>query len=352
MVARAAGKRARNRKEMIDLVTGATGFIGGHLAERLLRQGREVRVLCRPGSEAKLPAAVAAHAQIARGDLRDEASLASAVVGVARVFHCAGHVSDWGAPDEFMAANVRGTEALYRAARAANVARAVHFSSIAVFGTPSPSSFDDTSPVAAASRDEYSNTKARGEAVAREAFAVGLPVTILRPAVVYGPRGTWLEEPLAMIRRGQMFLLGGGTGTCHPCYIENLLDATLLAAEHPRAPGEAFIVGDGESISFRDYFDAVASIAGRDPIRRSIALPVARTMASTFEAMARLRRATTRPLLTHTAIDMVTTRSEMSIQKIREELGFQPRYSFARAVEELGALYREGAPLTQSRTPL
>ena len=341
---------ARSEGTMIDLVTGATGFIGGHLAERLLREGREVRVLCRPGSESKLPAAIAARVQIALGDLRDEGSLISAVAGVSRVFHCAGHVSDWGTAAEFAAANVRGTEVLYRAARAANVARAVHFSSIAAFGTPSPAYFDDTSPLGggggAASRDEYSVTKASGEAVAKAAFEAGLPLTILRPAVVYGPRGTWLEEPLAMIQQRKMFLLGGGAGTCHPCYIENLVDAALLAAEHPRALGEAFIVGDGESISFRDYFDAVASIAGRDPIRRSIPLPVARTMAFTFEAVARLRRATTRPLLTHAAIDMVTTKSEMSIRKIREELGFQPRYSFARAIEELRAIYRE-APQTR-----
>ncbi|WP_394838740.1 NAD-dependent epimerase/dehydratase family protein [Pendulispora rubella] len=330
---------------MIDLVTGATGFIGGYLAERLLRHGRQVRVLCRPGSETKLTAAVAKDAQIARGDLRDEDSLTAAVAGAARVFHCAGHVSDWGTPDEFAATNVRGTEALYRAAHAAGVERVVHFSSIAAFGTPSPKYFDDATPLDGLARDGYSLTKASGEAVAHRAAEAGLPVTILRPAVVYGLRGTWLEEPLSMIQQGKMFLLGGGSGTCHPCYIENLIDATLLAAEHPAALGEAFIVGDGESISFRDYFNAVAAIAGRGPVRRSIPLPVARTMASSFEAMARFRRTATRPLLTHTAIDMVTTQSEMSIRKIREQLGWTPRYSFSSAMEELSALTRSRRPL-------
>src|ERR1700712_3868655 len=108
---------------MIDLVTGASGFVGGHLAERLLRTGRPVRVLCRPGSEAKLPPAVAARAEIALGDLRDEASLVTAVAGVDRLFHCAGHVSDWGTKDEFVSTNVRGTGALYRAALEAHVRR-------------------------------------------------------------------------------------------------------------------------------------------------------------------------------------------------------------------------------------
>lgn len=334
-----------------DLVTGATGFIGGHLAERLLRQGRSVRVLCRPGSEPKLPPAVAAGAQITLGDLRDQASLQAAVAGTARVFHCAGHVSDWGSRGDFEAANVRGTELLYRAAQRACVERVVHFSSIAVFGTPSPPYFDDASPLVGESRDGYSLTKASGERIAMSAFEAGLPLSILRPAVVFGWRGTWLEHPLAMIERGRMFLLGGGAGTCHPCYIENLLDAVLLAGEHPGAIGQAFIVGDAESISFREYFDALASIAGKGPIRRSIPLPAARLMASAFEAAARVRGTTQRPFLTHTAIDMVTTQSVMSSRKLQDRLGFRPRYSFTRAIEELRKQYADKALLRQSRTP-
>jgi nucleoside-diphosphate-sugar epimerase len=330
---------------MIDLVTGATGFIGGHLAERLLGEGREVRVLCRPGSEKKLSPALAGRVHVAHGDLRDEASLRASVAGVSRLFHCAAHVSDWGTPEEFVAANVRGTEVLYREARAAGVKRAVHFSSIAVFGTPSPAYFDDDTALAADSRDGYSVTKVQGEAAARAALAAGLPLTILRPAVVYGPRGTWLEEPLAMIEQGRMFLLGGGRGTCHPCYITNLVDATLLAATHPRALGAAYIVGDGERITFRQYFDAVASIAGRPPLRRSVPLPVARAMATAFETTQRLRGVSTRPLLTQAAIHMVTTVSEMSDRKIRAELGFQPRYTFVRAIDELRTRYRETGSL-------
>ena len=260
----------------LDLVTGATGFIGGHLAERLLGEGRQVRVLCRPGSERKLPPALAARAQLASGDLRDAASLTRAVAGVSRVFHCAAQVSDWGTLADFEANNVQGTRALYRAALAAGVTRAVHFSSIAVFGTPSPPYFDDATPPPSVSHDGYSTTKQSAEAVALEAFVAGLPLTILRPAVVYGRRGTWLEYPLEMIERGQFFLLAGGVGSCHPCYIENLIDATLLAAEHPSALGQAFIVADGESIWFSDNIAAGAAIAGRPPGSPPIPLAAAR----------------------------------------------------------------------------
>ena len=318
----------------MNLVTGATGFIGSHLARRLLREGERVRVLCRRESEAKLAPAIAAAAEIAYGDLRDRESLFAAARGTKRIFHCAGHVSDWGRDRAFFAANVDGTQWLLEAARASDLERFVHLSSIAVFGTPSPPRFDDDSPYGE-SRDGYSRSKVEGEKIAL-AFR-GVPVTVLRPAVVYGRGGAWLEEPLSMIEQGRMFLVGGGAGTCHPCYIENLLDAITLAATHPAAPGQAFIVGDGQSIPFHEYFDAVASLAGKPPVRRSIPLIAARPIALTLEAAARLTRKEQRPLLTATAIAMVTTRSEMSIEKIRRVLGWRPRFTFRAAIDDLRA---------------
>jgi 2-alkyl-3-oxoalkanoate reductase len=246
-------------------------------------------------------------------------------------------VSDWGPEEEFAAANVQGTRWLLEGAAGAR--RFVHLSSIAAFGTPAPPYFDDESPYGS-SVDAYSRTKVEGEKIAFELHRVAhLPVTVLRPAVVYGPGGAWLEQPLAMVEQDRMFLLGGGEGTCHPCYIENLVDAVLLAADHPAAVGQGFIVTDGESISFREYFDAVASIAGKPPIKRSIPVPVARGMATAFELAARARRRRARPLLTRAAIAMVTTKSRTSIAKIRRVLGWEPRYTFRSAIEELRNWY-------------
>jgi nucleoside-diphosphate-sugar epimerase len=323
---------------MIDLVTGATGFIGSHLAQRLLREGRSVRVLCRGGSESKLPPDVGSGADIVLGDLNDRTSLRLATAGIARVFHCAGHVLDWGSESDFMTTNVRGTKWLLEGAKAACVSSVVHFSSIAVFGTPLPPWFDDDSPYGPG-RDLYSRAKIDAENVALAFRDQGLRVAILRPAVVYGPRGRWLEDPLAMIEKGKMFLLGDGLGTCHPCYIENLLDATLLAAVHPRGVNGSFIVGDDDPISFRTYFDAVASLAGRPPVRRSVPVPVARAMAWTLELGARAVHSKQRPLLTRIAVEMLTTTSEMSMKRIKSELGYAPRYDFASAMSELRQRY-------------
>lgn len=323
----------------LEVVTGATGFIGRHLARRLLAERRRVRVLCRAASVARLDPEARASAEVAEGDLRDAGSLERALRGATRVFHCAGHVLDWGAEEQFREVNVAGTERLLEAARLQRVERVVHLSSIAVFGVPSPPSFDDASPYRPG-RDPYSRTKIAGEVAALRAHRErGVPVTVLRPAVVYGPLGTWAEEPVAMIRQGRMFLLGGGRGTCHPCYVQNLVDAMILAAEHPAAVGNAYIVADDEPLTFREYFDHLARIVGKGPIRRSIPLAVARSMATAMEAAARLRGSAARPLLTHAAIDMVATESRMSMRKIREELGFRPRYDVAAAMRELEAWF-------------
>ena len=318
-----------------DLVTGATGFIGQHLVRRLLAEGRPVRALCREGSETKLPAGVRAQVDVVFGDLADRESLFQAAEGVARVFHCAGEVSDWGPPERFLDANVRGTRWLLEAAHAAAVARFVHLSSFVVFGTPSPPEMDDASPYGPGN-DPYTTTKTEGE---KTVFAfhseTGLPVSVLRPTVVYGRGSTWLEEPMRMMKKGAFFLIGGGTGTCHPCYIENLLDAAWLVADHPRAVGQGYLVADDDPLSFREYFTALASLCGADEPRRSIPVPLARAVAVGLEAVARVTRSRGRPLLTRTAIDLVTTTSRVSIRKIRDELAFSPRYGFREAMKDL-----------------
>lgn len=324
----------------IDLVTGASGFIGRHLAERLLAAGRPVGVLCKPSSLWKLSPRIRERARILEGDLRDRESLRAAVRDAGRVFHCAGHVSDWGSEEEFFESNVRAVDWLLDAAAENRVERFIHLSSIAVFGVPSPPFFDDRSPYRPG-RDGYSRTKIAGERkVLRRHLESGLRTTVLRPAVVYGPYGTWVEEPLRMIRKNRMFLIHGGLGTCHPCYIENLVDAIVLVASREEAIGQAYIVGDDEPIPFHRYFNRLAEIAGKPPLQRSIPLPAARAMAMAFEGFARLGQWKSRPLLTRAAIDMVSARSQMSMEKIKKELGYEPRFKLEAAMRHLEGFYR------------
>ena len=308
-----------------DLITGATGFIGRHLSERLVGERGKIRLFCRPESAHKLPPFPKESVEIFFGDLNNRDSIDKAMQGVKKVFHCAGHVLDWGSQQTFYATNVQGTQWLLEAAVEQKVKRFLHLSSIAVFGVPSPAYFDDTTPYHPGN-DHYSQTKIESEITAFRYFREkGLPVVVLRPAVVYGPYSSWVEEPIRLIRKNRMFLIGGGNGICHPCYIDNLIDAILLASEHPDAVGKGYNLSDDQPITFKEYFNHLARIVGANPVSRSIPLPIARFIASLLEMTHKMVKKGGRPFLTHTAIDMVATQSSMCMDKIRNELDFKPK---------------------------
>ncbi len=318
-----------------DLITGATGFIGRHLSERLLREGRKLKLFCRPESKHKLPPFPQGSAEIVIGDLRIRDTINKAMHGVERVYHCAGHVLDWGSQETFHSTNVQGTEWLLEASVDRKIKRFVHLSSIAVFGVPSPPYFDDETPYNPG-KDFYSQSKVEGESLAFKFHRDhGLPVVVLRPSVVYGPGSSWVEEPVRLIRKNRMFLIAGGKGTCHPCYIDNLIDAIILVSEHSGAVGQGYIVGDNQPITFDEFFNHLAKLVGAKPVNRSIPLFLSRIMASFFECSHKRLKIGDRPFLTHTAIDMVATQSTMSMNKICRELDYKPGISIERGMEIL-----------------
>src|SRR5712692_3793945 len=178
------------------LVTGATGFIGGHVTERLVGERRaEVRALVRDPAKAQGLAKLGV--EVVAGDLTDLASLERAVNGCSAVIHAAAQVSSVPSRAAFELSNVAGTDNLLRAAAAARVARFVHLSSIAVFGLATSGEVDDQRR-RERSGDPYCDTKCDAEELAFRAHREGrLPVTILRPSAVYGPGSThWSVVPI------------------------------------------------------------------------------------------------------------------------------------------------------------
>ncbi len=247
------------------LVTGATGFIGGHVARRLLAEkSAAVRVLVRDPTKARGLAKLGM--ELVQGDLGDSAALKRAVHGCRVVIHAAAQVSSVPARETFVQTNVAGTENLLRAAGEAGVERFVHISSIAAFGLPLSGEVDDRS-LRKPCGDPYCDTKlAAEEAVFRHGAERRLGVTILRPSSVYGPGSThWSVIPLKRVKKGKMFLVSGGRGLLNYVYIDNLVDAILRVMEDERAAGEAFIVNDGAT-TWKEFFGAYARMAGRDGI--------------------------------------------------------------------------------------
>lgn len=249
----------------IVLVTGATGFIGRGLAARLAAGGLKVRCLARSGSDAG--ALKAAGLECVAGDLLDKPSLERAAAGVSAVWHLGALVR----PREFLvsrpelarrfqAVNALGTENMARAAAAAGVKRFIYFSSISAGGPAVKKEEDEPRPLTL-----YGRSKLAGEAALRRAAAeTGLDFVIVRPAMIYGPGAQRWEALFKLIRNGLVPIPGSGDYTPSVCWLENLIDGALVAAEKG-APGETFNISE-EPISLNELTAALAGFLKVKPV--------------------------------------------------------------------------------------
>jgi nucleoside-diphosphate-sugar epimerase len=329
----ARGKRLDPSRQDVCLITGASGFIGGRLAQRLAEHGRAVRCLVRASSDTR--ALERLDVEIAVGDLHDAPSLARAVAGCRHVLHCGALVSDWATKQEIADTNVAGTRNLLHACAAASVERFVHFSSTDVYGHPRADRAVDESYAARRFANWYAQTKLEAEAeVRRAASEHSLDVVILRPATVYGPGSTDVIGEIARaIRARSMLLVGGGRAVAGLCYVDNLLDAALLALEDDRARGLAFNVSDGLPVTWRELTDDLAEGLGCAPVRWSVPYWLASGIGYSLENGYRLLRRTTglraAPLLSRQAVQVLGRSQDFSNRQAREVLGWEPRVDYA-----------------------
>jgi len=319
------------------LLTGVTGFIGHRVAERLLQEKRgAVRGLARDPAKARTLAGMGM--EVVAGDLRDLASLERAVEGCGVVINCAAQVAAVAERRAFQDSNVAGTENLLRASAAAGIRRFVHLSSVAVFGLAVSGEVHDHSP-RRHSGDSYCDTKLDSEEIVLRYHREGrVPVTVLRPSIVYGPGSThWTVIPLKRIKKGKMFVLDGGRGLLNFVYIDNLVDAILLTAEDDRALGETFIVNDGVT-TWRQFYDAYARMAGRKPVP-SVPLWQARLWVHYRNLLAAVRRETYR--IPPNGLGFLTTTAVFRQTHIEETLGFRSRVSLEEGLRRTEAWCRQ-----------
>jgi nucleoside-diphosphate-sugar epimerase len=326
------GKRIDRSRDDVCLVTGATGFIGGHLAQRLTEEGYQVRCLARAGSDTSLVEKLGV--EIAVGDLTNAGSLARATDGCRYVFHCGALVSDWATAAEITRVNVEGTRNLLDACVDGPVRRFVHFSSTDVYGYPGGAEITETHD-ASRFRNWYAQTKLAAEAEVRRMEGTdGLDAVILRPATVYGPRSVNVVGEIARaIRDGNMVLVDGGRAIAGLSYIDNVMDAAILALRQEAAGGQAFNVSDGLDVTWKQFTDGLADGLGCSEVRTSLPYWVANGVGFSLEHGYRLvHRATgltTQPLLSRQAVHVMGIDQDFSNRKARELLGWEPRVDYA-----------------------
>ena len=303
-------------------ITGANGFIGRALAARLRELGAEVAGVDLVADPAN---------GVVAGSTTDPGPWEAAMEGAEVVVHLAAAVSMVAPWDEAWRVNVLGTRRMLEASASAGARRFVHFSSVAAFGFDYPDGVDESYPTRVSGKSSYIDTKINSEAVALAAHAAGeLEVVVIRPADVYGPGSVWITEPLAIINSGLMVLPDGGRGAFHAVYIDDLVDGCVLALCSPDAAGHIFTIGARQAASCREYFGALAALAGGriTYLPSPVAVPLC-------EVVGRFQRRLGRSSEISGAAAMFLNRpGGYSVGKARRVLGFEPRVGLDEGLEQ------------------
>jgi len=309
-----------------SLVTGGSGFLGSHLVEALVARGDKVRALVRRTSNITFLESLGV--ELVYGDLNDSQSLKTAVQGMERIYHCAALASDWGTWEDFQVANVTGLRNLLDAAVEAGVSKFVHVSTTDVYGYPNYPA-DETAPFRLRVL-QYGDTKIKGEqlvwAYHREH---GLPITVVRPVNIYGPRSTSFVLELAeVLKSGDMVYIGKKEQPAGLTYVTNVVDMILLAGDRENSVGHAYNASDGLDVSWRGYMDRLAKIVGAASPKIVIPYRLAYFAGWVMEKVYGALRIQSRPLLTRMMVELFGTNQGFSIDKARRELGYEPKVDF------------------------
>lgn len=317
------------------LITGASGFIGGEMARRFAESGRQVVAFDLPGR----PVAHLSRPGIrcCEGDVTssDDGARAAAQVEGGAVIHCAALMGGSLPRDEAMRINASGTETLAKACAAAGVRRFIYISSVTVHGMPPRRGIGEDAPSVSIGLP-YADSKIAAEAALRRLHESGsIDLTVLRPGDVYGPRaGEWVVKLVAALRERKMIYIGGGRGFVNTTWVDNLADAAAACLEG-RGGGEAYLITDGEPVTWRRYLTALAAAAGTRAPRISIPAAAAWPMVLGMEALFPLLGR--KPPLGRLGLRLLTSRSSYSIEKAKRELGWRPAVDFTEGMRRVGA---------------
>lgn len=325
------------------LITGATGFVGSHVAEAQIRWGDRVRALARAGADTSFLESLGA--TIVRGDLSDPGSLNAAVDGVDVIVHCAAKVGDWGPVDDYRKVNVEGLRALFDAVLSRPLHRFVHISTLGVYEARHHYGTDETEPLPDRHIDGYTQSKVEAERLAIQyRRKQNVPVTILRPGFVYGPRDrTVLPRLVNRLREGSVIYIARGKHALNTTFVGNLVDAVVLAIDNPATVGEVFNITDGEFVSKRTFFETVADGVGvkRPRLFPSVPVWLARVMANWRESKFRRENRPHPPRITQAQLKFAGLNLDFSIAKARTKLGYSPRVLFQEGMKQATEWYRK-----------
>lgn len=319
------------------LITGATGFVGSHLVSELLKRGYQVSALVRKTSD--LSGLVNTGVELTFGDVSDRDSLKKIFFDFDYIFHVAGLIRAKN-PDDFFKANAQGTKNLLEALQESGypVKRFVLVSSTAASG-PSPNrqprrESDLCQPVSI-----YGQSKLEGEKFALE-FAHKIPITIIRPPAIYGPQDRQLLNFFKLAKWGIVPLVGKNENYFSVVYVQDLVDAIILAAENPKAQGEIYFIADDEIYNWEKVGEIACRVLGKRAFKFSAPKFLLYLAAIVSELVGKI-----------TGKSMYLNRRKLKeihykywvcdISKAKKELGFVPKFDFKRGAWETINWYKQ-----------
>jgi nucleoside-diphosphate-sugar epimerase len=309
----------------MNLLTGATGLLGSHIAEALTAGGECVRALVRPGSDVAFLRELGV--ELVEGDLLEPASLPKVVGQADIVYHCAARVGNWGTRKQFRTDIVETTRNLLDACAAAGVGRVLYVSSLSVYGHPrEPSSGPMTEEEPFCQRlgifDHYSRAKAEAERLARE---YGRDISIVRPSWIYGPRDrNGFPRLVHALRDRWVSIVGSGDNPLNIVYVTDVADGAIRAANCPEARGRVYHLSSEGEISQRHFFDFLTDGLGLPRIHKHVSPRLAWIGGLLGELIARGLRWQRSPHVTCYGMSLLTRSTKFSIARAKTELGWQP----------------------------
>lgn len=320
---------------LINVITGATGLLGSHIAEQLAQLGRPVRALVRSSSDVAFLRGLGV--EIVAGDLGNMQSLRAAFAGADTVYHCASRVGDFGTWKLFRAEVVETTRTVMEACRTMAVGRVLHVSSVAVYGLRPripAGGLTEEQPLRRRLRfgDHYGLAKIQSEEVARTLVP---GVTIVRPTWVFGPRDRHgLPRLMKALRGGWVSLVGSGANLLNIVHARDVASGAILAANHPEARGQIYNLCSEGEITQRQFLDALADAEGLPRVTRKAPLRLAYWGGFVSEIIARVLRFRRAPFISRYSVSRLSRPAAYRIDKARTQLGWSPHVKILDGLRE------------------
>ena len=330
---------------MTIAVTGATGFLGSSLVAALIQQQQSVRVLARDEQKARHLFGDAV--TIIPGDVTNAGQVQQAVDGATTIYHLAGRLYHPSIQAElYEQTHVEGTRALLKACQGQKqLQRLVCVSTTGVFGVTGETAVAEDAPFAPT--NAYEATKLKGELLALKSYQEDrLPVTIVRPGLVYGPGDLHLLGFFASIQKGLFRVIAGGEAFLHPVYIDDLIAALLLCAERPQALGRSYNIAGAQPVTVRELAAAIAQTLDRTLPAGNIPLWLANLASDAFAVVPGMQGE--HAPLTRSRVNFLTNSRVYDISRAKSELKYIPLVALEEGIKRTAEWYYSQGYLVHS----